>query len=270
MPFTYDIILSRHTSVLDVYGSIGKGAHMFNRSLKRCYRKKAAGLLAVFFISSMVATSTFGSISHAASKSIMVTDTKQNYKSTSKNRRQNHKKDSVVLSHKKDTILVDEENTLSVNNMAKKWTAYFESSDESILKITKNTSSSCEYRGVKPGTAEITVKVSKPGFLFVPNNVYLHCSVTVSPRAVSIRFTKTRYTINLGTNKKLKLTTRPSISKEKAKFESSDVTIAEIDSKGKVYTKSIGTVTITARISNGKTAKCKVIVRNKPAPPQDA
>lgn len=238
---------------------------MFNRIFKRCYRKKVAGFLAVFFVSSMVATSTLGSISHAASKSSTITDTKQNLESTSRKKRSTQKTDSVSLSQKKDTILVDKENTLSLNNMAKKWTANFESSDEDILKITKTTASSCEYRGVQPGTAEITVKVSKPGFLFVPNNVYLRCSVTVSPKAVSIKFTKSKYTINLGTKKKLKLTTRPSISKEKAKFESSDTDVAEVDSNGRVYAKSIGTATITARISNGRTAKCKVVVKNKPA-----
>ena len=225
-------------------GQIGRGAYMFKKNQKWCYRKKAARLLTVFFISSTIATSALGSISHAASKGAT---------------------DSITLSHRKDTILTDTVNTLSVNNMAKKWTAYFESSDESILKITKSTSSSCEYRGVLTGTAEIRVKVSKPGFLFVPNNVYLHCDVTVSPKAVSIKFTKKKYRVQPGTKKKLKLTTRPSISKEKATFESSDTEIVEIDTNGRIYAKSIGTVTITAKISNGKTAKCKVVVRNKAA-----
>lgn len=233
-------------------GQIGRGAYMFKKNQKWCYRKKAARLLTVFFISSTIATSALGSISHAASKGAADTGTTQ-------------KTDSITLSHRKDTILTDTVNTLSVNNMAKKWTAYFESSDESILKITKSTSSSCEYRGVRPGTAEIRVKVSKPGFLFVPNNVYLHCDVTVSPKAVSIKFTKKKYRVQPGTKKKLKLTTRPSISKEKATFESSDTEIVEIDTNGRIYAKSIGTVTITAKISNGKTAKCKVIVRNKTA-----
>ena len=238
-------------------GQIGKGAYMFKKNQKWCYRKKAARLLAVFFISSTIATSALGSISHAASKGAADTGTTQNHANIIKSRRSTQKTDSITLSHRKDT--------LSVNNMAKKWTAYFESSDESILKITKSTSSSCEYRGVRPGTAEIRVKVSKPGFLFVPNNVYLHCDVTVSPKAVSIKFTKKKYRVQPGTKKKLKLTTRPSISKEKATFESSDTEIVEIDTNGRIYAKSIGTVTITAKISNGKTAKCKVIVRNKTA-----
>lgn len=244
-------------------GQIGKGAYMFKKNQKWCYRKKAARLLAVFFISSTIATSALGSISHAASKGAADTGTTQNHANIIKSRRSTQKTDSITLSHRKDTILTDTVNTLSVNNMAKKWTAYFESSDESILKITKSTSSSCEYRGVRPGTAEIRVKVSKPGFF--PNNVYLHCDVTVSPKAVSIKFTKKKYRVQPGTKKKLKLTTRPSISKEKATFESSDTEIVEIDTNGRIYAKSIGTVTITAKISNGKTAKCKVIVRNKTA-----
>ena len=49
-------------------GQIGKGAYMFKKNQKWCYRKKAARLLAVFFISSTIATSALGSISHAASK----------------------------------------------------------------------------------------------------------------------------------------------------------------------------------------------------------
>lgn len=242
---------------------------MFKKNRKWCLRRKAAGLLAVFFISSMIATSVLGSISHAASKSVADTDTTQSYANVLKSKRSTQKTAPITLSHRKDTILTDTANTLSVNNMAKKWTASFESSDESILKITKSNFSSCEYRGVRPGTADITVKVSKPGFLFVPNNIYLHCSVTVSPRAVSIRFTKSKYKMQPGTSKKLKLTTRPSISKEKAKFESSDTEIVEIIANGRIYAKSIGTVTITARISNGKTAKCKVVVRNKAAQPRE-
>mgnify|MGYP001130008065 CR=1 FL=1 len=138
---------------------------MFKKNQKWCYRKKAARLLAVFFISSTIATSALGSISHAASKGAADTGTTQNHANIIKSRRSTQKTDSITLSHRKDTILTDTVNTLSVNNMAKKWTAYFESSDESILKITKSTSSSCEYRGVRPGTAEIRVKVSKPGFL---------------------------------------------------------------------------------------------------------
>ena len=196
-------------------GQIGRGAYMFKKNQKWCYRKKAARLLTVFFISSTIATSALGSISHAASKGAADTGTTQNHANVIKSRRSTQKTDSITLSHRKDTILTDTVNTLSVNNMAKKWTAYFESSDESILKITKSTSSSCEYRGVRPGTAEIRVKVSKPGFLFVPNNVYLHCDVTVSPKAVSIKFTKKSTEYNPEQRKNLNLRQDQAYQKKK-------------------------------------------------------
>ena len=83
----------------------------------------------------------------------------------------------------------------------------------------------------------------------------------MSPKAVSIRFKKKKIKIKSGNSKKLKLTTRPSISKEKATFVSSDTDIVQVDSKGRITAGFIGTATITARISNGKVAKCQVEVR---------
>ena len=109
------------------------------------------------------------------------------------------------------------------------------------------------------GSADINVKITKPGFLFMPDTTYLKCRVEVSPKAVSIRFTKKKIKIKSGNSKKLKLTTRPSISKET--FVSSDTDIVQVDSKGRITAGFIGTATITARISNGKIAKCRVEVR---------
>ncbi len=42
---------------------------------------------------------------------------------------------------------------------------------------------------------------------------------------------------------------------------SSDTDIVQVDSKGRITAGFIGTATITARISNGKIAKCRVEVR---------
>lgn len=42
---------------------------------------------------------------------------------------------------------------------------------------------------------------------------------------------------------------------------SSDTDIVQVDSKGRITAGFIGTATITARISNGKVAKCQVEVR---------
>ena len=72
---------------------------------------------------------------------------------------------------------------------------------------------------------------------------------------------KKKILIKSGNSKKLNLITRPSISKEKATFVSSDTDIVQVDSKGRITAGFIGTATITARISNGKVAKCRVEVR---------
>ena len=92
-------------------GQIGKGAYMFKKNQKWCYRKKAARLLAGFFISSTIATSALGSISHAASKGAADTGTTQNHANIIKSRRSTQKTDSITLSHRKDTILTDTVNT---------------------------------------------------------------------------------------------------------------------------------------------------------------
>lgn len=171
------------------------------------------------------------------------------------------------LSRQKDGIIVKEKKNLAVLNIKRKCNVEFSSSDTSVLGVKKLSDNTCEYSGKKAGSADINVKITKPGFLFMPDTTYLKCKVEVSPRAVSIRFTKKRIKIKSGNSKKLKLTTRPSISKEKATFVSSNTDVVEVDSKGRITAKSVGFATITAKISNGRIAKCivevKVPVNNK-------
>ena len=165
------------------------------------------------------------------------------------------------MSKQKDEIIVKEKKRLSVLNIKRECNIEFSSSDTNVLGVKKLSDNTCEYRGKRVGSADINVKITKPGFLFMPDTTYLKCRVEVSPKAVSIRFTKKKIKIKSGNSKKLKLTTRPSISKEKATFVSSDTDIVQVDSKGRITAGFIGTATITARISNGKVAKCRAEVR---------
>lgn len=169
--------------------------------------------------------------------------------------------DEYELSKQKDEIIVKEKKRLSVLNIKRECNIEFSSSDTNVLGVKKLSDNTCEYRGKRVGSADINVKITKLGFLFMPDTTYLKCRVEVSPKAVSIRFTKKKIKIKSGNSKKLKLTTRPSISKEKATFVSSDTDIVQVDSKGRITAGFIGTATITARISNGKVAKCRVEVR---------
>ena len=136
----------------------------------------------------------------------------------------------------------------------------YKSSDESILTVMPGENNTCEYTGVGVGTATITIKIQEPVFLFVTNTYTLKLKVEVTPKAVSIKFRKTKYKLNIGESRKLQYTLRPSITDEIPKFESSDNDIISVSSKGKIYAKAKGTAYITATISNGNYDTCKITV----------
>lgn len=231
---------------------------MYNQNKRKVFRRIVSiFVVCIFFMTGVIMDLQKASASELSSgtmKDLNFHALKNNNKGTGK---------EVGLNKKKDVILEKNSSTLSVLNVKKNYKIEFSSSDTDILEVKQKSQTLCEYQGKNPGSATINVKISKPGFLFMPNNRYLQCKVTVSPRAVSICFTQKVFKMKLGNSRKLKLTTRPSISKEKAVFESSDTDVADVDYNGRVKAKSAGTTTITARISNGKTVKCKVIVSEK-------
>ena len=111
--------------------------------------------------------------------------------------------DEYELSKQKDGIIVKERKSLSVLNIKRKCNIEFSSSDTNVLGVKKLSDNTCEYRGKRVGSADINVKITKPGFLFMPDTTYLKCRVEVSPKAVSIRFTKKKIKIKSGNSKKI-------------------------------------------------------------------
>lgn len=87
-------------------------------------------------------------------------------------------------------------------------------------------------------------------FVSLPNEVPI-----VEVQAVTIRLNKKSVTLNKG-----KTTLKVTGTKKKVKWSSSNKKIATVTSKGKVTAKKAGTTYITARV-NGKTLKCKVVVK---------
>ena len=75
----------------------------------------------------------------------------------------------------------------------------------------------------------------------------------------AVKISETKKTMYKGYTYKLKITG----TKKEVKWSSSDKSKATVNSKGKVYTKKNGKVTITAKVG-GKKYKCKVTVKNKP------
>ena len=79
----------------------------------------------------------------------------------------------------------------------------------------------------------------------------------------SVTLNYTKYSLKVGQSKTLVATVNPASSKGTVKWYSSNNKIATVSSTGKVTAKKAGTVTITAKTSNGLKATCKVTVKGK-------
>ncbi len=112
--------------------------------------------------------------------------------------------------------------------------------------------------GKKPGKAKFTME-SESG------DASAICNVTVKgsgkPNGISLNTSKV--TLGVGESYKLKKTILPPTADNSCKWSSSNSSVAKV-SKGKVTAKIPGTAYITAKTSNGKTAKCKITVKAAP------
>ncbi|MDD7402571.1 MAG: hypothetical protein SO170_02895 [Butyribacter sp.] len=171
----------------------------------------------------------------------------------------------VGISKHAKKIFQNDSDTLSVFNVPKDCSVTFKSSDSSILKVEQDSDTSCRYTGIKSGSAKVIIKITKTNFLFFEDTKTINAKISVSPRAASIMFHQSVRKIRKGQKVKMAVTLRPSITKERPFFWSANKQIVSIGSKGVIHGKKVGTTYVMARISNGKTAKCKIIVRKKKA-----
>lgn len=79
----------------------------------------------------------------------------------------------------------------------------------------------------------------------------------------SITLNYKKYSLEVGQSKTFVATTSPESAAKSVKWYSSNSKIATVNSSGKVTAKKSGTVTITAKTSNGLKATCKVTVKAK-------
>ncbi|MGN1304568.1 MAG: DNA/RNA non-specific endonuclease [Oscillospiraceae bacterium] len=79
----------------------------------------------------------------------------------------------------------------------------------------------------------------------------------------SIKLNYTKYTLEVGQSKTLAAATSPESAAKSVKWYSSNNKIASVSSSGKVTALKAGTVTITAKTTNGLKATCKVTVKAK-------
>lgn len=79
----------------------------------------------------------------------------------------------------------------------------------------------------------------------------------------SISLNYSKYSLTVGQTKTLVATVSPESAKSGVTWYSSNSKVATVSSTGKVTAKKAGTVTITAKTSNGLKATCKVTVKGK-------
>lgn len=162
-------------------------------------------------------------------------------------------------------ILLGDSMSLSVDGITDE-NVSFKSSDNSIVSLTPDEDEpSCECNSESIGNATVTVKIRQKGFLFFNNTATtLNCQINVSQKATSIQFNRKKIRMTPNTRQKIKITLRPSITKEVPVLTSSNPKVVKIMKSGnRIRAKAPGTAVITATIRNGNTAACLVIVTDK-------
>lgn len=130
----------------------------------------------------------------------------------------------------------------------------FESSDDSIVRI--NQEGMMEARN--EGEVIITVKSN--------NGITKTCLVQVKNNFVNVTtffLNKNNLSMEIGQSETLIATIKPDNATNKSiTWESSNTSVVEVDQNGKVTAKNNGSVTITAKASNGFIATCHITVVN--------
>lgn len=131
----------------------------------------------------------------------------------------------------------------------------FTSSDSTVVKIVTTTTGTVTFKGLKAGTANITVKTF--------NGKTATCKVTVKAAAASISISPTSLTLKVGQTYKLNTSVTTGASYNRT-FTTSNSAVAAITATttGTCTIKAMkaGTAYITVKTFNGKTAKCTVKV----------
>ena len=130
------------------------------------------------------------------------------------------------------------------------------SSNSSVASVD----SSGKVTAKKSGTANITVKTT--------NGKTATCKVTVKPAPTSIKVNPASLTLGKGEKYTISQSTNSGSYAWGFSWSSSNTSVATVTkgsaNKATVTAKGVGTATITIKTYNGKTAQCKVTVKNAP------
>lgn len=125
------------------------------------------------------------------------------------------------------------------------------SSDESIATVTNG-----KVTAVNKGTVKITAKAV--------NGKSAVCTVTVQEPPESVTLNKNALILGVGEEFTFQAKVPDGSFEGKLEYSSNNTDIATIQQNGVMQAKSKGTAIITVKTYNGKTAKCRVTVKNAP------
>lgn len=204
-----------------------------------------------------IATVSYGTVTTKKAGTVTITATSSNGKSASSTIVISEREVTVTkisLSKTFTTLYIGQEEKITAiltpSNVTDK-TVTWTSANPQIATV----SSDGTIKGVSVGTVEILAKSS--------NGKEASMKVRVESGVTSISLNKSNISLEVGKAEQLVATILPSNAPDKSvTWLSSDESVATV-SKGVVTAKKAGTVTITAKSIDGKTASCTVIVNNK-------
>lgn len=126
----------------------------------------------------------------------------------------------------------------------------------SVAAITPDESGGIKYTVTEEGLYTIYACDNRG------NTSLSFCSAYIR-RAASVALSRSKKTLYTGSVWSIGVELIPSRSTDRLSFSSSDESIAKVSSKGKITALSAGKCTITVTTSSGKTAKCKITVKDR-------
>ncbi len=134
----------------------------------------------------------------------------------------------------------------------------FKTSDESILTIDQNGN----IKALKEGKITVTINTKDGKYSTT-------CEIIITKEKIEVESLSITgsSTITVGSSIKLEVTLNPSnATNDKLTWTSSDPSIATVDENGRVKGIKEGTVTITVKTENGKTATKTITIKNAQKP----
>ncbi|MBQ7256254.1 MAG: Ig-like domain-containing protein [Abditibacteriota bacterium] len=163
--------------------------------------------------------------------------------------------ESITLDKTSSSVVVGKKITLkaTVLPINALQTVVWVSKDKSIATVSNG-----QVKGVSPGTTYVNAYI-------YDKKLYAKCKVTVYPAPTEVVLNKTSMTVYVGKTGTLTASVLPEGAVQSVTFESSDTSIATVNSNGLVKGLKVGSTTVIVRTKDkSKYKKCKITVKNKP------